>query len=356
MTPFATRVIDWQRSSGRHGLPWQGTREPYRIWLSEIMLQQTQVATVLPYYARFLERFPDVASLAAASLDEVLGLWSGLGYYSRARNLHACALAVMSDFGGRFPTSSTELETLPGIGPSTAAAIAAFAAGERVAILDGNVKRVLARHRGIDGWPGTPAVTGRLWKAARASIPADDSIERYTQGLMDLGATVCTRSRPRCEDCPVSHDCVALLEQRTAELPSPRPRKAVVLRQAAMLVIRHERDVWLVKRPPSGIWGGLMTLPQCDDAAAAKAAAMHIASRAPLRALPLRRHVFTHFTLDFEPWLVTLDRKPQAIGEATGAWLSLDAIDSAALPAPIRVLLRSLDQPTAAEPAQSTFF
>ncbi|CAN5201422.1 A/G-specific adenine glycosylase [soil metagenome] len=355
MTTFAARVIDWQRIAGRHSLPWQGTRDAYRIWLSEIMLQQTQVATVLPYYARFLDRFPDVASLAAASIDDVLGLWSGLGYYSRARNLHACALAVMADFDGRFPVTSVELETLPGIGPSTAAAIAAFASGERVAILDGNVKRVLARHRGIDGWPGTPAVTGRLWKAARESIPADDSIETYTQGLMDLGATVCTRSRPHCTKCPVADDCVALHERRVAELPSPRPRKAVVMRSAAMLIVRHDDEVWLVKRPPSGIWGGLMTLPQFDDAESLQVAAQRLSSEA-LQPLAMRRHVFTHFTLDFQPWLLDLGVKPAMVGEESGAWLPLDAIDAAALPAPIRVLLRSLSGQPDAEPAQSTFF
>lgn len=227
---FAQRVITWQREHGRHTLPWQNTHDPYRIWLSEIMLQQTQVATVIPYYERFLTRFPDVASLAAAPEAEIMEMWAGLGYYTRARNLHRCAQLVMSDWGGRFPGSARDIETLPGIGRSTAAAVAAFAYGERSPILDGNVRRVFARHFGIEGDPASRAVQDRLWLRAEAELPAQDPVREreaedmraYTQGLMDLGATLCTRGVPDCGRCPVRGTCVALREARQHELPTPR--------------------------------------------------------------------------------------------------------------------------------------
>ncbi len=352
---FARRVVDWQRRFGRHALPWQGTRDAYRIWLSEVMLQQTQVSVVLAYYARFLERFPDVAALAAAPIDEVLSLWSGLGYYSRARNLHACAQAVVARHDGVFPRSAGLLATLPGIGESTAAAIAAFSAGERVAILDGNVKRVLARHRGIEGWPGQPAVAARLWSAARAALPdaGAGSIEAYTQGLMDLGATVCTRARPACDACPVSADCLALAGARTADLPTPKPRAQQRVRRASMLVMRHGDAVWLETRPPSGIWGGLASLPQFDDEAALMAQAAAWAPGVEPVALSPRRHVFTHFALDFVPWLLAVDERPALAGIA-GRWVAPDAIARAALPAPIRTLLLALA--ASREAVQSTFF
>ena len=227
------------------------------------MLQQTQVATVQGYFARFIQRFPDVAALAAASSDEVMALWSGLGYYSRARNLHQCARQAMDRFGGQFPRSAALLQTLPGIGPSTAAAIAAFCFGERAAILDGNVKRVLARCFGIEGFPGSAPVARRLWALAESLLP-DADLEAYTQGLMDLGATVCRRSRPVCENCPVRLECVAFRKGRQADLPTPRPRKALPERRTAMLLLMDEHMLLLERRPASGIWGGLLSLPEAD--------------------------------------------------------------------------------------------
>lgn len=350
---FAAAVVDWQRREGRHDLPWQGTRDAYRIWLSEVMLQQTQVATVVPYYQRFLEAFPDVAALAGAPLDQVMRLWSGLGYYSRARNLHRCAVEVVERHGGRFPVDAGTLETLPGIGRSTAAAIAVFAGGARAAILDGNVKRVLCRAFGVAGWPGERAVEKRLWELAEGELP-EAGIETYTQGLMDLGATVCTRSRPACERCPVAGRCVALREDAVARLPAPRPARAVPLRECRMLAIR-QGDAWLVeKRPPSGIWGGLWSLPQGEiadgasgtpQAFAAEVAARHglaiTAPEAPEAAAPFV-HAFTHFRLRIEPFVC---RVVGARGAAApgAVWLARDEVPGAALPRPVKRLLMALD-------------
>ncbi|MFI4888418.1 MAG: A/G-specific adenine glycosylase, partial [Burkholderiales bacterium] len=241
---FAARVIAWQRRCGRRDLPWQNTRDAYRIWLSEVMLQQTQVATVLPYFTRLVSEFPTVGALAAAPLSRVLELWSGLGYYRRAHHLHAAARTVADRHAGRFPSDAATLATLPGIGRSTAAAIAAFAGDERGAILDGNVKRVLARHRGIDGWPGAPRVEAGLWRVAEALLPdaangASNAIAAYTQGMMDIGATICTRSRPHCDACPVNDDCIARRDGRVDSLPSPRPRKALPQRSVAVLLLER---------------------------------------------------------------------------------------------------------------------
>src|SRR5690242_9629100 len=266
---FASRVIRWQREHGRHGLPWQGTRDAYRIWLSEVMLQQTRVETVIPYYERFLARWPSVGELAAASVDEVLALWSGLGYYARGRNLHRAACEVRDRFGGEFPRRFDDIATLPGVGRSTAAAIAAFAGGERRAILDGNVRRVLARHAGVDGDPSSTATMTRLWEVAESRLPRRD-IERYTQGMMDLGAGVCTARSPRCLVCPVSEDCVARAESRVAELPGKRRRAERPRKHVSMLVAIRAGEVLLEKRPPTGIWGGLWSLPEFDRACAAQ--------------------------------------------------------------------------------------
>ena len=348
-TDLAARVIAWQRAHGRHDLPWQNTRDPYRIWLSEIMLQQTQVAAVIGYYARFLERFPTLAALAAASVDEVLALWSGLGYYSRARNLHACAQRLMAEHGGHFPSDPDLLAQLPGIGRSTAAAIAAFAFGARAAILDGNVKRVFARHFGVEGWPNTPAIERALWQRAQDLLPDGDqtAIAAYTQGLMDLGATLCTRSRPRCADCPLRATCVALRTDRTAELPAARPKKAVPTRYAHVLVALCAGEVLVEKRPPTGIWGGLWSLPQFDDAQALQAAAARLGAR-QIDAWPERKHAFTHYTLRFTPHLAQVrSRTPSA--QAPGLmWLPLSDRAGAALPTPVRRLFDDLAEASGA--------
>jgi len=343
MQPFSTRIVRWQRRHGRHDLPWQGTRDAYRIWLSEIMLQQTQVATVLPYFGRFVARFPDVAALAAASEDEVLALWSGLGYYARARNLHLAAREVMARHGGVVPTVFDALAALPGVGRSTAAAIAAFAAGERRAILDGNVRRVLARHSGIAGDPGSAAVSARLWAEAEKRLPRA-GIESYTQGMMDLGAEICVTRSPACALCPVAGDCVARLQDRIAELPGKRRRAAPRRKRVAMLVVLSHGEVLLEKRPASGIWGGLWSLPEVDaEANPAQALARDWGLEAArVDALAPFEHAFTHFTLEVVPWRVQL-RKAARLAEGKGAtWLPLSEIAGAALPSPVRKLLRSI--------------
>ncbi len=259
---FSRRIITWQRTHGRHDLPWQNTRDAYRIWLSEVMLQQTQVATVIPYFRRFVEQFPGVEALATAAADDVLSAWAGLGYYSRVRNLQRCAQVIAAEHGGRFPKSAAELERLPGIGRSTAAAIAAFAYGERAAILDGNVKRVLARHFGVAGHPGAPTVARALWAIAEGQLPQSD-IGAYSQGLMDLGSMICTRRRPGCVRCPVQATCVARREARIEELPAPRPPKVRPLRTATLALIADDSGaILLERRAPTGIWGGLLSPPQ----------------------------------------------------------------------------------------------
>lgn len=346
---FSAAVIDWQRRHGRHALPWQNTTDAYRIWLSEIMLQQTQVAAVLTYYARFLERFPTLEELAAAPTEDVMALWSGLGYYTRARNLHACAKRVVAEYGGVFPTDPALLAGLPGIGRSTAAAIAAFSSGARAAILDGNVKRVFARVFGIEQYPGMKPVEDALWRRADALLP-DSGIERYTQGLMDLGATLCTRSRPDCARCPLQERCVAFATGRTAELPVRKPKKTNPEKRAAMLVIVDGGQVLLEQRADSGIWGGLLSLPEVDghgafDAAmpdAARAAGKFGAVEEVQALLPLV-HVFTHYKLHIHPHKVALSQRGEA--EAGYVWWNLADIEKAPLPAPVKKLLAQLATP-----------
>ncbi len=345
---IAERLIDWQLKHGRHDLPWQRTRDPYRVWLSEVMLQQTQVATVVPYYLRFVARFPDVRALAAAGLDEVLALWSGLGYYTRARNLHRCAAEVVGRHGGAFPGDAALLARLPGIGRSTAAAIAVFAFGRREAILDGNVRRVLCRHAGVSGYPGAAAIEKRLWDFAQAALPAR-GIEAYTQGLMDLGATVCLRARPACGACPLAGDCVALRDGTTAQLPAPRPRRSVPLRHCAMLVVRRGDEVLLERRPPAGVWGGLWSLPEAAlaDPGADPAPAAELARRfglrvTPPRPLPAFDHAFTHFRLRVQPFVCELEAAAGAAQSSAALWLPLGETGQAALPQPVRALLRAL--------------
>ncbi len=345
---FSDTLIAWQKQHGRHQLPWQQTRDAYRIWLSEIMLQQTQVATVIPYYQRFLQRFPDVAALAAAPVEDVMALWAGLGYYTRARNLHRCAQAVVERHSGGFPADVEQLAALPGIGQSTAAAIAAFAYGARAAILDGNVKRVFCRVFGIDGFPGQAAVERQLWLRADALLP-ESGIESYTQGLMDLGATLCTRSRPRCGDCPMQDRCVAHATGRTAELPARKPKKAVPEKSTVMLLVLHDGELLLEQRPPSGIWGGLMSLPELDrlggsvevgDVMAEVAdALMSFGQITGMETLPEFMHAFTHYRLRVTPLRVRLASRHELAGQRTYAWLPLDTAVDAGLPSPVRKLV-----------------
>ena len=342
-THFARRVVAWQREHGRHGLPWQGTRDAYRIWLSEIMLQQTQVATVIPYYQRFLARFPDVAALAAAPEDDVLSLWSGLGYYARARNLHRAARQVVERCGGVFPTSFDALHELPGIGRSTAAAIAAFASGERRAILDGNVRRVLARHAAVEGDPTSTAAMAELWSHAEQRLPMD-SIEQYTQGMMDLGADICAIRKPACLVCPVAEDCQARLQDRVQELPGRRVRAPARRKRIAMLVVMSNGEVLLEKRPPAGIWGGLWSLPEADaEAKPAEVLATQWGMQAAsVDALAPFEHAFTHYTLEALPWRISVKAGCRIAADKRATWLPFAELPGAALPSPVRKLLNQL--------------
>jgi A/G-specific adenine glycosylase len=344
MRSFAAALIDWHTAHGRHDLPWQATRDPYAIWVSEIMLQQTQVATVIPYYRRFIDRFPDIKRLAVAPLEAVLKLWSGLGYYSRARNLHRAAQTVMHEHGGRFPTAYERVVALPGIGRSTAAAICAFAFGERRAILDGNVKRVLTRHFAVEGFPGNSDVETVLWRHAEALLPAEN-IGTYTQALMDLGARICTRRKPRCAACPVAIGCLARIKGLAHALPTPRPRKALPHRKTVMLVLEHEGQVLLERRPESGIWGGLWSLPEAsDEELQTLCLARYGAHVDGAHALVEVEHGFTHFSLTIDPRLVCVTRLQPRVAEHNQMWMPIDVAIGAAIPAPVRRILLGLQE------------
>ena len=343
IAPIADRLLSWFDSAGRKHLPWQQDPTSYRVWVSEIMLQQTQVSTVIAFYERFMARFPDVHSLAAAPLDEVLHLWTGLGYYARARNLHRAAQVIVTEHHGHFPRTLDAVQALPGVGRSTAGAILAISQQQRYPILDGNVKRVLARACGIEGYPGDKAVAEALWSAAERLLPYE-SIESYTQGLMDLGATVCLRRQPHCLLCPVSESCAALRDSRIAELPAPRPRRALRHRTTVMLVLAHGRELLLEKRPAPGIWGGLWCFPELADGDDAQAAAARRFG-ATVRAsewLPDVEHGFTHFRLTICPQRLDVsDVQPRA-GEAAYRWMPIDEVMKAGIPAPVKRIVRTL--------------
>ena len=340
----ATRVVRWQASHGRSHLPWQQTRDPYRVWLSEIMLQQTQVSTVLGYYARFLERFPDVDALASASQDEVLGLWSGLGYYSRARNLHRCAQLVVAEHGGVFPSSAELLAKLPGIGRSTAGAIAAFCFSQRVPILDANVRRVLTRVVGFDGDVAVAKNERALWEHAEALLPVSDlaaAMPRYTQGMMDLGAGVCTPKTPQCLICPLMGVCVAQKEGATERYPV-KTRKLVRRSESwwLLLLIRLDGAVWLETRPSTGIWAGLQCAPTFPDRETAANAAAAIAPLASLREHAAFLHVLTHRDLHLHPLAIEVDHECRP--SETGRWFQTTEWPQAGLPTPMRKILENV--------------
>jgi len=327
---FGNTVVAWQRRHGRHTLPWQNTRDPYRVWLSEVMLQQTQVATVLGYYERFLTRWPKVTDLAAATLDEVLAQWAGLGYYSRARNLHACAKAVAELHGGAFPGTAAGLQTLPGIGRSTAAAIAAFCFGERVAILDGNVKRVLGRVLAFDGDLASSTAEKRLWDLATELLPEQD-VDRYTQGLMDLGATVCGARSPDCLICPVQPMCRGQQQGDPTRYPVKTRKLKRGRRENWWLWVEKQGQVLLHQRPATGVWAGLWTLPMFDDEASARAAL----SGGELATLPRIQHALTHFD-----WVLHTLRAAEPEGETpAGTWVAREKLGNYALPAPLKKLI-----------------
>ncbi len=349
---FAERVVTWQQSHGRRGLPWQDTRDPYRVWLSEVMLQQTQVQVVLGYYERFIARFPDVRALAAADLGDVLAAWSGLGYYSRARNLHRCAQVVVAELDGAFPATSALLETLPGIGRSTAAAIAAFCFGERVAILDGNVKRVLARVLAFEGDLAEARAERELWRAATELLP-QRGVEPYTQGLMDLGATICLVRSPHCLLCPVAAECVAAQNGTQTRYPVKSRRLVRTRRENVWLELRWKGAVWLVEREARGVWAGLWSLPEFDSLDAMGETTSSWPGHGDVLAPFV--HVLTHLDWHLQPvrWTFPARTSARAVAAATGAWpngrwFAPEAALALGLPAPLRKRLAtelSADRP-----------
>jgi len=342
---FQRRLLAWFDMHGRKDLPWQQDINPYRVWVSEIMLQQTQVASVIGYYRRFMARFPNIAALAAADTDHVLQYWAGLGYYARARNLHKTAKAIAAN-GGVFPTGIEELSALPGIGRSTAGAILSIACGQAQPILDGNVKRVLSRFHAVPGWPGTSKVATQLWEIAGRYTP-NRRCGAYTQAMMDLGATLCTRSKPQCKRCPVATGCAAYHANAVADYPAAKPRKILPVKRSYLLVLLDRRQrTLLLKRPPAGIWGGLWSLPEFDDLDRLTAwAGPHGVDRQRIRLLPENRHSFSHYHLDYIPVVAQAQNPTDAVMEANQAlWYKFADFDTLGLPAPIKRLLTQLKE------------
>ncbi len=344
---LAARLIAWHAEHGRHDLPWQTDATPNRVWVSEIMLQQTQVATVIDYFDRFMARFPDVSALANAPLDEVLHLWSGLGYYARARNLHRAARKIKEEFRGVFPDTIEDLTALPGIGRSTAGAIMSLAYGARAAILDGNVKRVLARYHAVDGWPGKSAVAKMLWALAESELPATDC-RIYTQALMDLGAGICGSKRPQCPACPLRVDCAGHRSGHPEDYPSARPKRVLPERTTKFLVIQNESgEVLLERRPPQGIWGGLWCFPElaCGDIEAEKLTALSVERYEPGAPLPGFTHTFTHFKLAIEPVVISARGfRSEVRANDQFSWYDINAATAIGLPRPVQKLLQALDR------------
>lgn len=342
---FSERVLTWFDVNGRKHLPWQQQPNAYKVWLSEIMLQQTQVATVIPYFQRFLERFSDVNSLANAPIDEVLHLWSGLGYYSRAKNLHKAAQKVQADFAGVFPEQQELLEALPGVGRSTAAAIASMAFGQKAAILDGNVKRVLARHQGIAGWPGKSQTLKQLWQAAERLTP-DTRNRDYSQAMMDLGATCCTRSKPSCNVCPIAGDCYAKNNDQIKELPGKKPKKILPTRTCEFLVICHGNELLLQRRPLTGLWPGLYSFYEVLDEAERKQKLNQLLNTPAFteQKMPGFRHSFSHYHLQIEPVKICLDKKPMQVHEPEALWYNLDQPINIGLAAPVTKIIKQLKE------------
>lgn len=340
MSDFAARLVVWQKTHGRHDLPWQQTRDPYAVWLSEIMLQQTRVESVIPYYRRFLERFPDISALAFAAEEDVLACWSGLGYYARARNLHRAAKIILSQHDGKFPDNFDSAVALPGIARSTAAAILVFSFGQRHAILDGNVRRILARCFGIAGTPGTRATEDRLWQKAGALLP-DAEIEIYTQALMDLGATGCTRTAPFCTRCPLETSCFAHREGRTGKFPTPKASSPLPHREVSMLIRLCGWKIFMEKRPSTGLWGGLWSFPEWPVEEPLPA---HFdLAGTPEERLPEIRHAFTHFRLSITPRIFRVPESSANLPPPpNGDWFTPEKALLAAIPVPVRKILHSL--------------
>jgi A/G-specific adenine glycosylase len=338
--PFAQSLLAWFDTHGRKNLPWQHDINPYRVWLSEIMLQQTQVDTVIPYFNTFMEHFPTVHTLAAAPLDEVLHLWTGLGYYARARNLHRCAQLITEHHQGEFPSDIDQLVELPGIGPSTACAIASIAFNQPTAILDGNVKRVLARFHCLEGWPGSPKIEKELWLHAQAHMPIQRCAD-YTQAIMDLGATLCRRASPDCDNCPVQKGCAALKHIRVQELPTRKPSKAVPTKTTIMLLaIDAAGRVLLHQRPPEGIWGGLWSLPEFDTAEDAISHCSYaVGTFTEHQEWPQLKHVFSHYKLNITPIVISVKPSAQVAEHQNKRWYKLGDSQKLGLAAPVKKLL-----------------
>lgn len=346
---IADRLLTWFDKFGRKDLPWQNPITSYRVWVSEIMLQQTQVTTVIPYFQRFIEAFPDIESLADAPQDQVLHLWTGLGYYARARNLHKTAQIVVTDYRGQLPKQQDQLEQLPGIGRSTAGAISAIAYRQHAAILDGNVKRVLARHAAIDGWPGRPQVSEKLWQLAEDYTPKD-RVADYTQAIMDLGATLCTRGKPQCLICPLQNDCNAFKQGNPQDYPGKKPRKTLPIKETLFLILENaDGEILLTQRPPSGLWGGLWTFPECPSLKQITETCAQFQCR-PISKTAIHpddrqaRHTFSHFHLDYTP--IHIPVKPlNSVRETTGQrWIAADTViqtSDIGLPTPIKKILTS---------------
>ena len=343
---FPDRVLAWFSKHGRKDLPWQENPTPYRVWISEIMLQQTQVKTVIPYFEKFMDSFPDIDTLARANIDDVLHHWSGLGYYARARNLHRAAVSIRDEHAGEFPATIDEVLALPGIGRSTAGAILSLSRHERHAILDGNVKRVLARHGAVAGWPGKTAVAQKLWALAEKNTP-ESQVAAYTQAMMDLGATVCTRTKPSCVACPLQQDCAASASGRIDDFPGKKSRKAKPLRRTVMALIHVDGSIYLERRPAVGIWGGLWSFPELreDDEVAA-----WCADRADVRPLEIEqwdvvRHSFTHFDLDIEPISVRVMPRSSKVADGDDhVWFDINSPPKLGIAAPVSGLINKLKE------------
>jgi A/G-specific adenine glycosylase len=340
--PYAQMVLDWFQEHGRHGLPWQTDKSAYRVWLSEIMLQQTQVTTVIPYYQRFLEQFPDTQSLADASIDEVLQYWQGLGYYARARNLHQAARIIRDEFQSQFPQQLDQVMALPGIGRSTAGAILTFACGQSWPILDGNVKRVLARNFRVRGWYGQAKTMNALWQIAERLTPSKNT-DQYNQAMMDLGATVCLKSRPKCDNCPLTQNCESYLHGEQETYPEKKPARAKPQKHTLMLLHRYQQQVLLYRRPPSGIWGGLWSLPEVggkeeiEDWQTGNLACEKPPNQIKINVL---KHQFTHFSLDISVALIDLDRLPEKVADEDNiVFVAAGNFSEYGLPTPVRKLL-----------------
>jgi A/G-specific adenine glycosylase len=344
---IARALLVWFDRHGRKDLPWQRDPSPYRVWVSEIMLQQTRVRVAIPYFERFMARFPEITDLAFADRDEALHLWSGLGYYARARNLHKAARVVMKEHGGQFPAKLQQVQALPGIGRSTAGAILSLALGQRHPILDGNVKRVLTRCFAVSGWPGRSAVLSRLWELADACTPVR-SVASYNQAIMDLGATLCTRRGPSCERCPLAYCCTALARGAPTAFPEPKPRRTLPTRQSWMLVVRNPAgEVLLERRPTTGVWGGLWSLPECgpgQDAAHWCRERLGVLPRR-VEKLPVRRHTFSHFHLDIWPLHIELQSESRAIADDDRSdWCDPQRLLAVGLAAPVARILREVTE------------